>query len=159
MSKNPELTPKEIEALSEQTLARMINENKTLQEVLNVDQDILEEMYSLAYSHYMQGKYQDAYNLFYFIHLTAPTNYKFTFGFASCCHQLQMYNDAVVLFAAALEISQEDPTPLFYMADSFEKLGMTEESKGCFEALIKLCGEREEFKALKEQSEALSGTL
>ena len=142
------LDKKQTQAIAKEVLKR-IKEGMTLQEATGLSDGSLEEIYSLAYEYYNQGKYGESASLFQFLAGAAPTNYKFVLGLASSYHQLGAYDDAIAGFYIALQIEPENPIPAYYIMDCFLKQGLTKEADEVADVTIELCEGREEFEDLK----------
>lgn len=144
------LREEDILAISKNVLAAM-KPGMTLQRAVGISDNALEEIYSLAYGFYDQGKYKEAESLFYFLAGAAPNNYKYVFGLASTYYQQKNYADAVKLFCLALYVDTTNPTAAYYVFDSLFKQDIVEEGREFLMIAIELCGELEEHEELKKK--------
>lgn len=153
------LSQEEQEALAATLLTKMHTENKTLKEVLGIDDLLLEQIYTLAHTHYSQGKYKEALVLFRMLAHTDSVNFNYIFGCASACHQLKDYYGAILGFTSSLQLEPENPSVTYYLADSFFHLNMLEEAEEGFGIAAALCGEKEEHQTMKKQALLLKNAL
>lgn len=135
------------------------NEGMTLKEATGVSDEALEEIYSLAYTFYNQGKYKEAMALFQYLSLTASSTYKYLFGLAACYHQVQAYEQAAVGFYVALNIEPEDPIPAYYIMDCFLKQDLYEEAEEFADITITICEDKEPYRELKQRAELIKNSL
>lgn len=163
MSNNPEfrfdlLDKKEIEAIAAEILKNM-KTGMTLQDATGINDETLEEIYSLAYGYYDQGKYKESLSLFYLLTGISPKTYKYVFGLASSFHQMQAYEDAAFGFYLAFNLEPDNPLPAYYTTDCFLKLGLLEEATECAEVTILACDGRPEFQELKKRCELIRESI
>ncbi|WP_213318900.1 SycD/LcrH family type III secretion system chaperone [Chlamydiifrater volucris] len=136
-----------------------VGEGRTLQDILGLSDFLLEEIYTIAYSFYSQGKYMEAVGLFQLLTASKPACYKYTLGLSSCYHQLKMYNEAAFGFFLAFDSQPDNPIPPYYIADSLMKADMPEESNNFLEITMDICGDKPEFKILKERCYIMKDSL
>ncbi|EPP34772.1 type III secretion low calcium response chaperone LcrH/SycD [Chlamydia ibidis] len=131
----------------------------TLQQILGLSDVLLEEIYTIAYSFYSQGKYTEAIGLFQILTASKPQCYKYVLGLSSCYHQLKMYNEAAFGFFLAFDAEPENPIPPYYIADSLMKIDQKEESRDFLDITIDICGNKPEYKILKERCNIMKNSL
>jgi type III secretion system low calcium response chaperone LcrH/SycD len=131
------------------------NPGMTLKQATGVSDEVLEEIYSLAYGFYNQSKYSESIALFQFLASASPDTYKFVLGLAASYHQIQQYKRAATSFYIALRIEPNNPTPAYYMMDCFLKQNLVEEAEESAEITAMICGDRPEYSAVKERCELI----
>lgn len=149
---------KAADMLAGEVLKRM-KSGMTVQQAMGVSDETLEEIYSLAYGYYNQGKYKEAIALFQFLSGAAPTVYKYVLGLASSFHQLESYIDAACGFYIALNIEPDNPLPAYYITDCFLKQDLREEAEEFAKFTVKLCGNKAKYQELKERCELIHKSL
>lgn len=163
MSSNPKKSPpisaKEVQKEAEAVLMKMHKEGLTAKQAMNINENLLEEVYSLAYSNYDQGKYKEALSLFQLLTGASPNEYRYVLGFASCYHQLNDIDNAICGFSLAQGLDPINPTPAYYLADCFIKRELIPEAKDFLHLSIELCGKNEKHKNLKEKAELILQTI
>lgn len=145
-------------AIAKEVLEQM-EEGMTLQEATGVSNETLEEIYSLAYGFYNQGKYKESAALFEFLAGASPTTYKYVLGLASSYHQLGAYEEASAGFFIALNIESDNPIPAYYIMDCFLKQNLLEEAEEFAELTIEICEDRPEYQDLKGRCELIKKSL
>lgn len=135
------------------------NKGMTLKEATGVSDETLEEVYSLAYTYYNQGRYEESVSLFEFLTGASPTEFKYVLGLAASYHQLKFYQEACVGFFFALQLEPENPIPAWYITDCFLKQEMKEEAGEFAQVTIEICAERPEHSELRERCELISKSL
>lgn len=131
----------------------------SLQQILGLSDLLLEEIYTVAYSFYSQGKYNEAVGLFQILAASKPQCYKYMLGVSSCYHQLKLYNEAAFGFFLAFDVEPENPIPPYYIADSLMKLNQLEESSDFLDITIGICGNKPEFSILKARCDIMKDSL
>ncbi|AFS24624.1 SycD/LcrH family type III secretion system chaperone [Chlamydia psittaci] len=131
----------------------------TLQQILGLSDVLLEEIYTIAYSFYSQGKYNEAIGLFQILTASKPQCYKYILGLSSCYHQLKMYNEAAFGFFLAFDAEPNNPIPPYYIADSLMKIDQTEESRDFLDITIDICANKPEYRILKERCNIMKNSL
>lgn len=131
----------------------------TLQQILGLSDVLLEEIYTVAYTFYSQGKYQEAIGLFQILTASKPQCYKYILGLSSCYHQLKIYDEAAFGFFLAFDAQPENPIPPYYIADSLMKLNQPEESQDFLDITIDMCKNKPEYKVLKDRCSIMKQSL
>lgn len=145
-------------ALGAEVLKRM-EEGMTLKDATGISDQSLEEIYTLAYGFYNQGKYKESVSLFQFLAGASPKTYKYVLGLASSFHQLEAYEEAAVGFFIASNIEPENPIPAYYVMDCFLKQGLLEEADEFAQVTTWICGDRPQFQDLKKRCELIKKSL
>lgn len=128
-----------------------LQKGKSLQDILGLSNYLLEEIYTMAYSFYSQGKYKEAVSLFQILVTSKPDSYKYNLGLSSCYHELNMFQEAAFGFFLTFNLEPTNPIPTYYIADSFMKANMPEESSEFIDVTLALCDKKPEYNMLKER--------
>ncbi len=144
--------------MARNVLLKMLNEGKSLKDAMQISDSLLEQVYSLAYSYYQVGKYKDAGALFQFLAGTSPKTFKYVYGLASCQHQQKDYENASFGFFIASELEQQNPLPIYYIADSFYQLGHFEGALEYFNLVAQMTKNQPKWASLREQCLLISKT-
>ncbi len=146
--------------IAKTVLTKMLeNPGMTLKEATGLSDEILEEIYHLAYSFYNQGRYDEGLALFQFLAGTCPKVYKYVLGLAGCHHQKGAYEEAAIGFYIALNIEPLNPIPAYYATDCFLKLKQDEEALEMAEATILICGDHPEYAELSRRCQMIAETV
>ncbi|MBF5050577.1 Uncharacterized protein CLAVI_000188 [Candidatus Clavichlamydia salmonicola] len=129
-----------------------LKRGENLQNILGLSNDLIEQIYALAYGFYIQGKYQEALSLFQTLVSAKPASYKFNLGLGSCYLQLGHYEQAAFSFFLAFSEQTDNPIPAYYIADSFFRGDFIEEAKEFIDITINLCGKKPSYSSIKEQT-------
>lgn len=166
MRKKPKKSPLQlldqeaIENLSKEVLIKMMeNPGMTIKDATGISEESLEEVYSLAYTYYTQGKYQESIALFEFLAGTSPTVYKYAFGLGASHHQIQNYEEAAIAFFISLQLDPENPIPAYYVTDCMLKQNLNEEAEELAELTSSICGKRPEYAELKQRCDLIVRSL
>ena len=147
----------EISRAAEMALKEMAEEGKSLRETLEITDGLLEELYSVAYGYYNQGKYKESLTLFNVLVGANLGTYKYVLGLAATYHQMKEYDRAILCFFLALKVEPNNPIPAFYIADSFMKMNAPERALYFLDHVIGLEGT--EHESLKEKCRLLKKSL
>lgn len=149
----------------EETKAALLNileglgNGRNLQDILGLSDVLLEEMYTIAYSFYSQGKYKEAIGLFQLLAASKPQKYKYVLGLSSCFHQMHLYEEAAFGFFLAFDAEPENPIPPYYIADSLMKLEQFDESNNFLDITMDMCRDNPEFKVLYERCDIMKQSI
>lgn len=138
---------------------KLMKEGMTLQEATGLSDEILEEIYTLAYGYYNQGKYNESIALFEFLSNTAPKNYKYVLGLASSYHQLEAYEIAALSFYIAAELEPHNPIPAYFLLDCLLKQKEFEAAEEAVDITMLICGDKAEYRDLKERCRLVRESL
>lgn len=128
----------EIEKKALLILEKMKTEKKSLKEVLGFNEDFLENLYSLAYGYYNQGRYKESTSLFHLLAGASPTTFKYLFGLASSYYQVKDYENAAHGFFFSIFQAPENPYPSYYLADCFIQMGEIEGAVDFLDAAVEI---------------------
>ncbi len=126
-------------------LDAMMKDGATLKELKGVTNEELEAVYSLAFSYYQTGKYDDAEKLFQLLVLFDHLNAKYWFGLGAVQQALKNYQDAVVSYGYCSFLNLENPKPQLHAAECFLALGDKRNAASSLEALDAYCPKNTEI--------------
>jgi len=106
------------EALKELILntAQSMTNGEPLKMAKGISDEELNAVYSLAYSYYSTGRYDEALKLFKFLVMFDHMSQKFWTGLGSTHQMLKQYDDAIAAYAQAAMFDLENPRPMYYAA-------------------------------------------
>ena len=81
-----------------------------------VSDEELNAVYSLAYSYYMTGRYDESLKLFKFLVLFDHMSQKYWTGLGSVYQVLKRWDDAISAYAQAMVLDVSRPKPIYYAA-------------------------------------------
>ncbi|MFC2049475.1 SycD/LcrH family type III secretion system chaperone [Chlamydiota bacterium] len=146
--------------IGEEVLRKMQeNPGMTLKEATGVSDEVLEEIYHLAYTFYNQGKYKEAAALFQFLSGASPSTYKYVLGLASCFHQCESYEQAAIGFYIALQTQPDNPIPAYYITDCFLKQDLKEEALEFAEVTLMICEDKPKYAELSHRCRLIIESL
>lgn len=135
------------------------NPGMTLKEATGISDQVLEEIYHLAYTYYNQGKYEEGAALFQFLSGSSPKTYKYVLGLAACFHQCETYEQAALGFYIALTIEPNNPVPAYYVTDCFLKQNLLEEALEFAEVTVMICEGKPEYAELSQRCTLIAESL
>lgn len=100
-----------------------------------------EALYHFAYSHYKQGKYEDAVGLFRFLTIHDTNTRKHWMGLGAALQMQKKYDDAIEAYELAAALDPRDPYVHIYAADCFFAQNRTKDglfALGCGERALNL---------------------
>ncbi|MCX4024667.1 SycD/LcrH family type III secretion system chaperone [Endozoicomonas sp. SM1973] len=118
-----------------------------------ISDESIEAMYSMAYSLYESGKYQDAHKVFQFLCYLDHYQSKYFIGLGACRQMMKQYQLAIDAFSYASVLDANDPRPPFYGAECHLALGNLKEAESGFTAAIHWANENQEYQSLKQHAE------
>jgi len=121
-------------------------------QILNLDDETLEGLYSQAFMLYNQGKYKDASYIFVVLMLLDPNQFKFQLGAAACLHRLGKYEKAAQVYLLCSALEQQNPLPHFHAADCYIKMQAFPLAEMCLKNAITCCGDKPEHALIKERA-------
>ena len=106
------------EALKERFVeaANSILKGEPLKIAKGIDDAQLNAVYSLAFSYYSTGRYDEALKLFKFLVLFDHLSQKFWIGLGSTHQMLKSYDEAIKAYAQAAILDLNNPKPMYYAA-------------------------------------------
>ena len=117
----------------------LIENASTMKQLKGVTNDELEAVYSLAFSYYQTGKYEEAHKLFQFLVLFDHLNAKYWFGLGAAQQALKDFQNAAVSYGYCSFLKLDNPKPQLHAAECFLALGDKRSAASALEALNEYC--------------------
>ena len=117
----------------------LIQDQATLKQLKGVTNAELEAVYSLAFSYYRTGKFDEALKLFQFLVLFDHLNAKYWFGLGAVQQVLKDYQGAVASYGYCSFLKLDNPKPQLHAAECFLALGDKRNAASSLEALDHFC--------------------
>ena len=130
-----EITQDQIAAAARQ----FVNDYATLGELKGISREELEAVYSLGFTHYRTGRYEDASKLFQFLVLFDHLNPKYWLALGAVQQVAKDYKGAIASYAYASFLDLENPKPQLHAAECFLALGDRENAASALLALEEYC--------------------
>lgn len=119
--------------------SKFVNDYATLGELKGISRDELEAVYSLGFTHYRTGRYEDAAKLFQFLVLFDHLNAKYWLALGAVQQVAKDYKAAVSSYAYASFLDLDNPKPQFHAAECFLALGDKANAASALLALEEYC--------------------
>lgn len=121
-------------------------------EVFEVDNRILENIYSQAYRQYNTGKYTEASHLFRILIMMDSSEEKYMLGLAACFHMLKEYDNALNSYTLCSSINPKNPIPYYHSSDCYIQLQDYLSAMITLEITIVRAGDNPEYAKMKERA-------
>jgi type III secretion system low calcium response chaperone LcrH/SycD len=133
------------EALKEMIVeaAQSIRKGEPLKMAKGISNEELNAVYSLAYSYYSTGRYEDALKLFKFLVLFDHMSQKYWTGLGSTHQMLKQYDEALAAYAQAAIFDLENPKPMYYAALCHYAKGDKVKAASAVRAIEMFCTKRD----------------
>ncbi len=118
---------------------KFVNDYTTLGELKGISHEELEAVYSLGFTHYRTGHYEDAAKLFQFLVLFDHLNPKYWLALGAVQQVARDFKGAIASYAYASFLDLENPKPQFHAAECFLALGDKENAASAILALEEYC--------------------
>jgi type III secretion system low calcium response chaperone LcrH/SycD len=119
--------------------AKSLAEMGTVRELKGITDAEMEAIYSLGYSFYTTGRYDDAEKVFRFLVLFDHLNAKYWTGLGAGQQVKKLYGDAVTSYGYASFLDLENPKPQYFAAECFIALGDKVNAASALAALEEFC--------------------
>ena len=117
----------------------LVENNFTLKQLRGVTNAELEAVYSLAFSYYQTGRYDEALKLFQFLVLFDHLNAKYWMGLGAVQQVMKDFQNAVVSYGYCSFLKLDNPKPQLHAAECFLALGDRRNAASSLEALDAYC--------------------
>ncbi len=119
------------------TLGDQLSQGKIrLKDALNISDEHMEVLYTIAYESYVRGKLEDAYKTFTLICSYDPSKVKYWEGLGLTQKLLKKYDEAIISYFILIQLRALKISYYLDLAECFLKLGQKEPSMQCCEAII-----------------------
>lgn len=120
-----------------QAMIQAMHNGASISDVTNMDTQTLEGLYSLGYNLYTSGNFQDAQTVFQALCLYKHSETRFWMGLAGCRQANDDLIGAIDAYAmAGMAEGLTDPSPFFYAANCYVRLGDKENAIGALRGLL-----------------------
>jgi Flp pilus assembly protein TadD len=120
----------------------------------------IELIYSIGHSFFMQGKFEQALNVFKLIMLYRPLDARNIEAYATTLKRMGRFEEAIPVYMAAMmygELAQ--PMPAMHIAECLAALGRTAESEKLLMPVIDMAKVDEAYAEVRGRAESLLGML
>ena len=128
------LTPEKIEEA-----AKAFAGMGTVREIKGITDAEMEAIYSMGFSFYNTGRYDDAEKVFRFLVLFDHLNPKYWTGLGAVQQVKKLYGDAITAYGYASFLDLDNPKPQYHAAECFLALGDKENALSALAALEEFC--------------------
>lgn len=118
---------------------KFVNDFATLGELKGISHEELEAVYSLGFTHYRTGHFEDASKLFQFLVLFDHLNPKYWLALGAVQQVAKDYKGAIASYAYASFLDLENPKPQLHAAECFLALGDKTNAASSLMALDEYC--------------------
>lgn len=138
----------------DKTASDVFDKGMLPKDAMGISDAMMEGIYGQAYHMYNSGKYQEAGQLFRLLVMLNATEPKYMLGLAGCYHLEKEYENAILVYALVEVLAPNDPAPYYHSADCYMQLQAPKLAKEQLEGALKLCGDKREYRVLKDRVEA-----
>ena len=125
--------------------AKALAEMGTVRELKGITDAEMEAIYSMGYSFYNTGRYDDAEKVFRFLVLFDHLNPKYWTGLGAVQQVKKLYGDAITSYGYASFLDLDNPKPQFFAAECFLALGDKTNALSSLAALEEFCPKDKEI--------------
>ena len=117
----------------------------TIRELKGITDAEMEAIYSMGYSFYTTGRYEDALKVFRFLVLFDHLCQKYWIGLGAVYQVKKQYNDAIAAYGYASFLDLKNPKPQYFAAECFAALGDKANALSAITALETYCPEESDI--------------
>ncbi|MCK5892941.1 MAG: tetratricopeptide repeat protein [Endozoicomonadaceae bacterium] len=115
-----------------------LKDGKSLAEIKNMNKEILEAVYFMAFNYYETRRLDKAEPLFMFLCLHNHRDIRFLTGLACCRDELGDGDTAIKLLKQALDLDHKNPHTLLALATAYRSLGNADNARTVINHAIKV---------------------
>ena len=119
--------------------AKAFAEMGTVRELKGITDAEMEAIYSMGFSFYNTGRYDDAEKVFRFLVLFDHLNPKYWIGLGAVQQVKKLYGDAITSYGYASFLDLDNPKPQYFAAECFLALGDKDNALSSLAALEEFC--------------------
>lgn len=131
---------------------RYIEEGKTFQEILELDDAMMGRFYQVARALLEMHRHREAADAFLFLTTLNPFVSAYWIGLGMCEQFQEEYKQALVAYAMASISDRHDPVPLYYAAACHHALNDTAQALRSLEQAIEEAGDHEAYAVIRERA-------
>ena len=140
--------------------AQVVAKGEPIKMAKGISDEELNAVYSLAYSYYSTGRYEEALKLFKFLVLFDHMSQKFWIGLGSTQQVLKHYDEAIAAYAQAAFFDLNNPKPMYYAALCYFAKGDKVKAASAVRAIEMFCTKPDaEARPFLEKAAALRSAL
>ncbi len=142
-------------------VAELLYQGVSVGQIMGMDHDKIEMLYSIAYQCYTAGKYKDARTVFSALCIYEPADLRFWMGLGATEQQLKNFENAAQSYAMACTVTElKDPEPMYFAAKCLLKDGKRDDAIDALDS-IEIMGREGNAhdESYKAQAKALLDTL
>ncbi len=114
----------------------------------------------MGFSHYQNGKYEDAVHFFRYLTLIDCNKPRNWLGLGACYQMIKEYHKALQSFAFTAKLNTDDPMPHLYASECFTSIGEQAKKKEALNLAEKLAlKDKEKFKDLLDHIRLIKGGI
>lgn len=122
--------PDKVKNSAKEVVEKILLDGASPKEAMGFNDEMLEYLYSIAYTEFKNGKYSKALTTFTYLRDLDPLIYRYTFAIAACHHYMKDYEKAIGEYSLCALLDEKDPKCYYYMAECLieekdAKLAMT----------------------------------
>lgn len=157
----PSIIPKEhLEKLNDsETLRRYVEEGKTFQELLGIEEESMDSFYQKARSLLEAGRHRDAGDVFIFLTTLNPFVSAYWLGLGMCEQFEEEYKQALIAYSMASIGDRTNPTPLYYAAACHHACGDISRALTSLESAIEVADDHENYAEIKSRAQSAQSIL
>lgn len=126
-----------------------------MEEIPQLPQEGIENLYALAYQLYEQQRYQEAGKIFRLLMLVDQEDVRHWIGLAACCQQNKQYHEAMVLYTLAAKLDSENPYIPLHMAECLFATKKREQGLEALHFAEALVSNNKEYGSVKQEIDLL----
>jgi type III secretion system low calcium response chaperone LcrH/SycD len=138
---------------------KLLQSGGTIGEFLGHTRESMESLYSVGYSLYGQGKYQEAEKAFGALLICNHTDRRVYHAYAACLQMQGRYPEAIRHYALSALMDPTDPSPVFYCAECLIAMGKREEALDSLERVLDMPPRSPQDSALAARARGLLDLL
>ena len=136
-----------------------VRSGKTFKEALQLSDGLIEQLYSLAYNLYTQGRYPDSITVFKLLVFLDPMSFRYQFGLAACMQLIEEYMEAVRYYSLAALIEKDNPLPEYYGGECLLRLKKKGLALQAFQVAILKAKGKPEYQKIAQRAEMLRDAI
>lgn len=141
-------------------LRKQIEEGKTFQEILGYSQETMDKFYAAARQLFQKQEYRDSADAFIFLSTLNPYVPTYWLGLGMSQQLEGEYQASLLAYGMVMLTDPKNPVPHYHSAVCYKAIGEREVTVStALDLAITLCGDLEEYQALKERAESAKNSL
>lgn len=124
-------------------------------DVIGLDQEFLDGLFSMGYYYYNHGKYKEAQTFFCYLTFLNDKESKYFFSAASAFHMQKDYGSAIAFYRRCTSLDWKHPMPWYYLTDCYWKIQDYPNAVMSIQHFITRAKHDEKYHTLCERAEIL----